>query len=153
MSRSKPGYEEAFSGRTRAIILTLSNIFLDSGLDVRTKHMFGHKAFLIHGRPFMLVGEWARDEKADKGIVCIRERGTEEATLIVIPLDEPMALSILKDYGGLYFAPDGTRLKFWISLIGPWLTEEEKILPLVTMLLKAYAALPEKTDVRPGKRV
>lgn len=153
MSRSKVSYEEAFSGRTRAIILTLNNIFLDSGLDVRTKHMFGHKAFLLNGRPFMLVGEWARDEQLNEGIVSIRERGTEEPTLIVIPPDEAMALSIRKNYGGLYFAPSGSRLKFWISLTGPWLTEEERLLPLVTLLLDSYAALPEKTGVKPGRRV
>lgn len=153
MSRSKPSYEDAFSGRTHAIIRTLSHIFLDSGLDVRTRHMFGHKSYLLNGHLFLLVGEWARDEDKKAGIVRIRARGKPESTLIVIPPDETMAQSILKKYGGLYFAPSGSRLKSWISLSGLWLTEEEKILPLVNQLMEIYGAMPEKTSVRPGRRV
>jgi hypothetical protein len=153
MSPSKTTYEDRFSGRTRAILLTLSNIFLDSGLDVRHKHMFGHKAFLLKGRPFLLVGEWARYEDPKAGIVSIKARGPDEATVIVIPPDEAMALSIRRKYGGLYFAPSGTRLKCWISLTGPWLTEEERILPLVHQLLETYAEMPEKTGVRPGRQI
>ncbi|WP_141735742.1 hypothetical protein [Oligoflexus tunisiensis] len=153
MSPSKTTYEDRFSGRTRAILLTLNNIFLDSGQDIRTKHMFGHKAFLLKGRPFILVGEWARDEDPKAGLVRMSSRGKDEATVIVIPPDEVMALDIRKRFGGLYFAPDGTRLKYWISLSGPWLTEEEKILPLVNQLLDAYEKMPEKTGVRPGRRV
>lgn len=149
----KTTYEDAFSGRTRAILLTLSNIFLDSGLDIRTKHMFGHKSFLLNGHVFMLIGEWARDEDKKAGIVKMAGRGAVESTMIVIPTDEKMAQGILKKYGGLYFAPSGTRLKYWISLSGLWLTEENKILPLVNQLLKVYAALPEKTSGRPGRRV
>lgn len=153
MSRSKTTYEDAFSGRTRAILLTLNHIFLDSGLDIRTKHMFGHKSFLLNGHVFMLVGEWARDEDKKAGIVKIAERGKVESTMIVIPPDDELAQSIRKLYGGLYFAPSGTRLKSWVSLNGIWLTEEEKILPLVTQLLKVYGELPEKTSGRPGRRV
>src|SRR6478736_6227792 len=107
----KISYEEAFSGHTKAIIRTLSNIFLDTGLDIRTKHMFGHKAFLLNGRPFLLVGEWSRDERAKEHIVCMADRGKIQSTVIVIPLDEPMAQSIRKKHGGLYFAPSGARLK------------------------------------------
>ncbi|HET9238365.1 MAG TPA: hypothetical protein VFO10_13980 [Oligoflexus sp.] len=152
MSR-KTTYEDAFSGRTRAILLTLNHIFLDSGLDIRTRHMFGHKSFLLNGHVFMLVGEWARDEDKKAGIVQIADRGKAEATMIVIPPDDAMAQAIMKKYGGLYFAPSGTRLKSWVSLNGLWLTEEEKILPLVTLLLKAYEVMPEKTSGRPGRRV
>jgi len=150
----KPNYEDAFSGHTKAIIRVLSNIFLDSALDIRTKHMFGHKAFLLNGRPFLLVGEWARDERRKEGIVCIDDRGVAESTVIVLPLNEDMAQSIRKKHGGLYFAPSGTRLKFWISLTGDWLIEEHKLLPLTSVLLSAYAALPEKTGLaHPGRRV
>ncbi len=153
MSRSKSNYEEAFSGRTHAIIRTLSHIFLDSGLDVRTKHMFGHKSYLLNGHLFLLVGEWARDEDKKAGIVKIAERGPAESTLIVIPPEEAIAKGILSEYGGLYFAPSGSRLKFWISLHGLWLTEEEKILPLVHQLMEIYGAMPEKTSGRPGRRI
>lgn len=152
MSR-KTSYEDAFSGRTKAILLTLNHIFLDSGLDIRTKHMFGHKSFLLNGHVFMLVGEWARAEDRKAGIVQIADRGKAEATIIVIPPDDGMAQTIVKKYGGLYFAPSGTRLKSWISLNGIWLTEEEKILPLVTQLLKVYEALPEKASARAGRRI
>ncbi len=152
MSR-KTSYEDAFSGRTKAILLTLNHIFLDSGLDIRTKHMFGHKSFLLNGHVFMLVGEWARAEDKKAGIVQIADRGKAEATMIVIPPDDPMAQAIMKTYGGLYFAPSGTRLKSWVSLNGLWLTEEEKTLPLVTQLLTVYQAMPEKTSGRPGRRV
>jgi hypothetical protein len=153
MSRAKIPYEEAFSGRTRAILLTLTHIFLDSGLDIRSKHMFGHKAFLLNGHVFMLVGEWVRDEDKKAGIVKMGERGQAESTVIVIPPDEVTARGILKTYGGLYFAPSGSRLKFWISLSGLWLAEEEKILPLVQRLLDVYSAMPEKTRERPGRRI
>lgn len=152
MSR-KTTYEDAFSGRTKAVLLTLRHIFLDSGLDIRTKHMFGHKSYLLNGHVFMLVGEWARDEDKKAGIVQIADRGKAEATMIVIPPDEAMAQSIMKTYGGLYFAPSGTRLKSWVSLNGLWLTEEEKILPLVTRLLDAYKGMPEKTSGRPGRMI
>jgi hypothetical protein len=101
----------------------------------------------------MLVGEWARDDDKKAGIVQIAERGAAESTVIVIPRDEKMAQGILKKYGGLYFAPSGTRLKSWISLSGFWLTEESRILPLVNQLLKGYSALPAKTTGRPGRRV
>src|SRR6478736_216601 len=137
---SKSGYEELFSGRTKAIIRTLSNIFLDTGLDVRTKHMFGHKAFLLNGRPFLLVGEWSRDERIKESIVCMADRGKTESTVIVLPLDEAMAQAMRKKHGGLYFAPSGTRLKFWISFKGDWLMQEESLLPLTNLLLAAYAA-------------
>ncbi len=150
----KTSYEDAFSGRTKAILRTLSNIILDSGLDVRTKQMFGHKALLLNGRPFLLIGEWARDERPAEDIVTIRERGREEPTLIVIPLDEPMAQEIRAMHGGLYFAPKGSRLKFWISLTGPWLGDEEAVQPLILRLLEAYSQLPMKQGVaNPGRRV
>ncbi len=153
MSRSKSNYEDAFSGRTHAIIRTLSNIFLDTALDIRTKHMFGHKSYLLNGHLFLLVGEWARDEDKRAGIVKIAERGSAESTMIVIPPSEAMAQDILKQHGGLYFAPSGSRLKSWISLSGLWLTEEEKILPLVHELLNAYEVMPEKSSGRPGRRI
>lgn len=153
MRPSKSTYEDAFSGRTHAIIRTLSNIFLDSGLDIRTKHMFGHKSYLLNGHLFMLIGEWIRDEDKKAGIVKIAGRGVAESTMIVIPPDEAMAQNILKEYGGLYFAPSGSRLKSWISLSGLWLTEEEKILPLVHQLLEVYGAMPEKSAGRPGRKI
>jgi hypothetical protein len=153
MSRAKTTYEDAFSGRTRAILLTLTHIFLDSGLDIRSKHMFGHKAFLLNGHIFMLVGEWARDEDKKAGLVKMGERGQVDSTVIVIPPDEALARSIRKTYGGLYFAPSGSRLKFWISLSGLWLTDEESILPLVQQLLDVYSAMPEKSRERPGRRI
>ena len=146
-------YEDAFSGRTKAILRTLTHICLDSGHDVRSKHMFGHKAFLLKGRPFLLVGEWARDEDKPAGIVRIADQGPAEATLIVIPPDEAMATAIRKKHGGLFFAPSGTRLKFWISLTGVWLTEEEQLQPLIQSLLKRYAAMEENKDARPGRQL
>lgn len=153
MASKKQTYEERFSGRTRAIIKTLTNIFLDSGLDVRHKPMFGHKAFLLRGHVFLLVGEWAREERRRERIVIIADEGELKPTLIVVPTNEAMAEAFRKAHKGLYFAPGGTRLKHWISFSGPWLSDEDELLPIIQGLLDAYAELPLKKPKNPGLMV
>lgn len=153
MPVKKRNYEDKFSGRTRAIIKTLTNIFLDSNLDVREKHMFGHKAFLINGHLMMMVGEWSRNEKPKEGNVQVDGKGEAEPTLIILPKDEAAGLAFRKKYGGLYFAPSGVRLKNWLSFTGSWLTDEDKLIPLVKEMLKANARLAPKELKNPGRIV
>ena len=148
--KKKRNYEEKFSGKTRAIIMTLTRIFLDSNLDVREKHMFGHKAFLVKGHVMMLVGEWSRNEKPKEHIVQVDGTGAPEPTLILLPLDAGTAEVWRKTYKGLYFAPSGVRLKNWLSLSGSWLMDEDKLLPIVEELLTAYEDLPFKALKNPG---
>lgn len=153
MASKKQTYEDRFSGRTRAIIRTLTNIFLDSGLDVRHKHMFGHKAFLVRGHVFLLVGEWAREERRKEKIVIISDEGDVKPTLIVVPTNETTAEAFRKANGGLYFAPGGSRLKNWLSFSGDWLSDEKKLLPVIQELLDAYSSLPQKNPKNPGLMV
>jgi hypothetical protein len=153
MPSKTSNYEDKFSGKTKAIIKTLTHIFLDSNLDVREKHMFGHKAFLIHGHMMMMVGEWSRLEKLKDGIVQMDGKGEAEPTLIILPRDEASAKTFQKKYGGLYFAPSGVRLKNWLSFTGPWLSDEAALIPLVIELLNAAKALPPKEMKNPGRIV
>ena len=142
---SKEDFQNRFSGQTRALLRLLVNIFLDSGLDIRQKQMFGHVAFSLNGHTFLLVGEWPREIS---GQLVIPGNGKERAepTAIFTSLGglDAGAGWLMKLPGSGYFAPGGTRLKSWVSLTGTWLLEEEELAPLVRRQLENAQKLPVK---------
>ena len=139
---AKENYQDRFSGPTKALLRISTNIFLDSGLDVRQKHMFGHVAFVINGNMFLLVGEWPR--QANGVLVCPGRKGLVTTTAILPTICEEDEQDLMARDGSGFFAPDWTRLKSWVSLSGPWLLCEEEWSPVLNRQLERFSKLPPK---------